>query len=93
MQPSDFQEFPWSSVTKNNESERIALNIITILERTENVWRDLSWDEYREERLKDLDFNEREKGYFDTVQPYTRSAETAALFCGAWKYIFNHQSA
>ena len=59
--PSDFKVFPWSSVSKNSETETIAQNIMIILSRTGNEFRELSWDEYKEERLKDGGFSDRER--------------------------------
>ena len=78
----------------NAETETIALNIITILKRTGNEWRDLSWDEYKSERLKDGGFTDGEFRYFERAKPYTLSPECAANFGGTWKKIFNeHQPA
>ena len=55
MKPSDFLEYPWNSVTKNSEYETIALNIMVILKRTGDEFRELSFDEYKTERLKDVE--------------------------------------
>lgn len=52
--PSHFKKFPFNSVENNCESEVIALNIITILARTGDVWRKLTWSEYKQERLNDV---------------------------------------
>jgi hypothetical protein len=84
MNPSHFTAYPWSSVLQNSESEIIALNIMLILKRTGDTFRDLSWEEYKAERIKDGNFSEREKGYFDAVLPYCKSAETARLFSAKW---------
>ena len=88
MQPSDFQEFPRSSVTKNHESEQVALNIMIILNRTGNEWRELPWVEYQKERLKDGGFPVGEKRYFYKVQPCTVTAKEAAKFCPKWRDIY-----
>ena len=86
MKPSNFTMQPWSSVFGKSESETIARNIMVILKRTGDQWRELPWDEYKEERLKDGGFVEwKERPEFDRVQPYTVSPETAALFSPDWK--------
>jgi len=92
--PSDFTIAPWNSVLQKSEAETIAANIMVILKRTGNQWRTLTWDEYKEERLKDAKtdrshFTEGEKFYFDLCIPYCLTAETAALFAPDWKKIAN----
>lgn len=93
MNPSNFKAYPWSSVFKKAEAEVIAQNIIKILARTGDQWRELPWEEYEAERLKDGKFaGWAEKPYFDKVILYTRSAEDAAEFCAGWADIFNGKS-
>lgn len=82
--PSNFLSQPMGSVLRNSESETIARNIMVILERTGNKFRELTWDEYKKERLKDKGFSEGEKGYFDDVIKYCKSADTAVCFCEDW---------
>lgn len=82
--PSNFMSFPMGSVLKNHESEVIARNIMAILNRTGNTFRELTWEEYSKERKKDGNFSEREKGYFDDVIKYCKSADTAVCFCEDW---------
>lgn len=65
--------------------EIIALNIMTILKRTGDEFRDLSWDEYTLEREKDGKLSIDEQSYFDRVKPYTLSAEIAQTFSSSWK--------
>ena len=65
--PEIFSGKPWASIFNNSESETIAANIMAILKRTGNTFRELSWDEYKLERLKDGSFTEREKEYFEKV--------------------------
>lgn len=84
MKPSDFKKFPYDSVKQNSEAETIARNIMTILARTKNEFRELGWDEYKSERLKDIDFSESEKFYFHEVIDYFKSTETAQLFSPEW---------
>lgn len=82
--PSNFKKYPWNSVLQKSESETIAANIMVILERTGNKFRPLTWTEYKKERLKDGNFTELEKGYFEEVIPYCKSADTAQLFSKSW---------
>lgn len=83
--PSDFTKFPCGSVLQKCETEQIAVNIMVILERTGNTFRELSWNEYRVEREKDGRFTEGEKPYFKDVIGYCASPLTAALFSKVWK--------
>jgi len=92
MKPSNFMEHPFSSVLKNNESETIARNIMVILERTGDAFRELTWDEYKEQRFNDGNFSERERSYFDKVVGYCVSAQTAILFSPTWKAMKPGQS-
>lgn len=85
MKPSNFTKHPLDSVLKNNESETIARNIMVILERTGNEFRPLGWEEYKSERLKDGNFTEGEKYYFDKAIDYCKSPDTAKLFSKSWK--------
>jgi hypothetical protein len=89
MKPSNFTTHPWSSVTGNSEHETIAQNIMIILKRTGDEFRELTWEEYREERLKDGNFYDSEKKYFDAVIDYCDSAKSASLFCNGWKRIYS----
>lgn len=84
MNPSDFTKHPYESVLKNNESETVARNIMVILSRTGNQFRLLSWEEYKQERLKDGNFTESEKQYFDRVVGFCVAAESAKAFCKNW---------
>ena len=97
--PSDFIKWPWSSVFANSEHEQVAANIMIILKRTGDEWRELSWDEYLSERQKDGGGNTRnyssshgylsEQTCFHKVQPYTVSPEKAAEFSPTWNEIAN----
>lgn len=87
LKPSDFTFKPFGSVLQKSEAETIAANIMVILKRRGNEWNSLSWDEYKEERLKDGEFSEGEKRYFDQVIDYCKSPETAMLFSPKWKEI------
>jgi len=83
--PSHFLNNPFSSSLQNSESEWVARNIMCILSRTGDTFRTLAWDEYKKERLKDGEFTEREKGYFNKAKPYCVSAEEARNFSKAWE--------
>ena len=83
--PSDFTGYPWNSVLGKSEAETIARNIMTILRRTGNEFRLLDWDEYEVERLKDGNFSNKERPFFDQVILYFKSAYTAALFSPTWE--------
>lgn len=87
MKPSDFTEYPWSSVFRNSECETIARNIMIILKRTGDNWRKLEWEEYVDERGKDGASGYSvggEKEYYDKVVEYTTSSKAAKLFSPTW---------
>lgn len=87
LTPKDFSNiFPMGSVARSWEAERIAKNIMVILARSGNVFRPLSWDEYKKERLQDGAFTESEKRFFDGVIDYCKSPDTARLFSEEWKF-------
>ncbi len=89
--PSDFTNFPLESVLQKCESETIAQNIMKILERTGNVFRELTFEEYRIERLKDGDFSEGEENYFEKVIGYCVDSKCAKLFSEAWNITIPRQ--
>jgi hypothetical protein len=86
MKPSNYMKHPYDSVFQNNESETIARNIMVILARTGNTWRDLTWDEYATERQKDGGSVLYEYSLFNKVIGYCKSPDTAKLFSPAWKF-------
>lgn len=91
--PSDFITYPWDSVFHNSERETVALNIMKILKRTGNTWRNLSWDEYLSERIKDGGGNTynwehgSEQKLFGEVSEYTVNENMARKFSPAWSKI------
>lgn len=87
MKPSDFTTYPWSSRVGKSEAETVAANIMVILKRTGDEWRELPWDEYKAERQKDGKFSEEERRYFDQVHEFTVSEQTARLFSPTWKNV------
>lgn len=82
--PSNFMSKPFGSVLKKSECETVARNIMVILSRTGDTWRVLSWDEYKLERMKDGNFTESEKVYFDQVYGFCVAAESAEAFSPGW---------
>jgi hypothetical protein len=92
MKPSDISGiYPWSSVMQNSECETVAKNIMLILKRTGDTFREISEEEYRTERLKDYAKNPqsgslsyREIETFDRVKNVAKSPALAARFCKDW---------
>jgi len=84
MKPSNYTSQPWNSVLQKSEAETVAGNIMKILAKTGDTWRELTWEEYKEERIKDGGFSESEKHYFEKVIPYCKSEDTANLFAKDW---------
>ena len=82
--PSNYTTHPVESIVGKWEAEKIARNIMVILSRTGNEWRQLSWQEYQEERQKDGGFTQMEQSYFEQVVSYCTSAEDANRFCSSW---------
>lgn len=83
IKPSHFCDLPFSSVLQKNESETIAVNIMKIRRRLGGKW-NLTWEEYKTERLKDSGFSEIEKPYFDEVYPMIADAFAAIAFSPSW---------
>jgi hypothetical protein len=88
--PSLFKCKPWASITQNSESETIAANIMVILSRTGDKFRDLSWEEYKEERIKDGSFTEGEKKYFDDLIYLAKGdLDKITGFSDSWKEAYD----
>lgn len=91
--PKDFIKYPWGSVFQNSERETVALNIMKILSRTGDSFRNLSWEEYLEERVKDGGGNTHNQDYlsehtcFLDVAKYTTSESGARNFCPDWSKV------
>ena len=95
MKPSDFTHHPCMSVFNKCEPEVIARNIMKILKRTGNEFRELTWEEYAKERQEseqDKNFSQGEKRYFDDVIGYCKSAETAKLLSPYWRKQHNDKT-
>lgn len=87
LTPKDFAtRSPMASVLGKAEAETVARNIMVILARTGNEWRQLGWNEYERERNQDGNFDAvAEKHYFDRVIIYTESPIVARVFAPGWK--------
>jgi hypothetical protein len=98
--PSDFMEYPWDNVEKSSEAAIAARNIMVILSRRGDIWRELSWNGYSMERKMDADFSNldcscldftfcssTERSYFESVRPYTVSEEKARSFSETWRDV------
>ncbi len=93
MSPSKIKGiFPIDSITQNNESEVVAKNIMIILARTGDTFRELSIEEYKKERNLDYELNSsaqtvglKEISVFDKVKDVANSIENASRFCKDWK--------
>lgn len=90
LTPSLFTDKPWGSTLQNHESEVIAMNVMVILKRTGDTFRELTWDEYKTERLKDAAvFSEKEKPFFERVKHLAIGDKTAIIkFSPVWNDIY-----
>lgn len=89
LKPSDFTYWPKQSKYWKMEPESVAENIMVILARTGDVFRDITFEEYRAERLKDERFHKAEKDYFNQVVYYCSSSIIASGFSPVWKAAFD----
>jgi hypothetical protein len=92
MHPFDFCEKPWSSIFYKSEPESILRNIMVILYRTGNTWRELPEEEYISERQKDGHFTTSELPYFREVLPYTINAVKASRVSKNWAQIYDEKN-
>lgn len=89
MKPSTFTIKPMGSTLQKSEYETIARNIMAILQRTGDTFRELTWEEYKEERLKDGYFNEGERSYFDKVCYLANGDKESILrFSPSWREAY-----
>lgn len=88
MKPSNFKKAsPMGSVLRKSEAETVASNIMTILSRTGDEWRKLTYYEYKEQRLKDGNYSSDEKKHFEQVIDYCINPDTAKLFAPGWRAV------
>jgi len=83
FRPSNFREFPYESILKKVEPETVAANIMLILQRTGDTFRELSWDEYKVELKKDTQ-TPGPRGDFSKVKDYCFDPVKASRFCQVW---------
>ncbi len=82
--PEKYLSFPSSSVLQNWERERIALNINIIRNRLGLGFVPITEELYKEERLKDGNWNEIEITNFRVVIPNIITEVQCQLFCPKW---------
>jgi len=87
MKPSNCLTHPYDSVFENHETEEVARNIMVILSRTGDSFRRLSWEEYETHRVKDGNFSQTEKRYFERIVGMCASEESARAFSEAWQVV------
>lgn len=86
--PSDFNSYPWSSVSQNSETEQIAQNMMVIMKRDMgDKWTPPTWERYKGIRQEDGGFSMAERALFDKVLPYCKSEDTARLFSPTWAKV------
>jgi hypothetical protein len=90
--PSDFTNYPWSSIKQSSEWESIAQNIMEVMEeRGDDFALGLTLEQYVEHR--------RQKGHqtnisaenFEDIMQYCQSAERAKLFSKEWKDVEGYE--
>lgn len=85
--PSNYCSQPMGSIEQKSETEVIARNIMVMLKRTGDVFREFTFEEYKKIRLEDdaIDWHvDGEKPYFEVAINYCKSPETANKFCTNW---------
>lgn len=83
--PSQFLNFPFNCIHQKSEFETVARNIMVILFRTGNVFRELSFEEYKEERMKDGHWTDVEEVYFHHLSYLSEGdLEKICTFSPAW---------
>lgn len=93
MKPSLFLQHPLGSITKESDLETIAHNIMAILSRTGDKFRDLSWEEYEAERKKDGNFTMTEQTYFDQLAYLAKGSFRAITsFSPVWRSAYHRKS-
>lgn len=91
LKPIQFTGYPWGSIFQNHESEVIARNIMIILARTGNTFRELTYNEYKQERFIDEGmYPENEKPCFEKVSYLALGKEEdLKKFCPDWSKKIN----
>ncbi len=89
MNSANEMNVEFDSVAKNNEQEVVARNIMVILSRAGDEFREMTWQEYKDWRVKEGRFTESEHSYFDRAVKFCRTAETAACFSQVWGMAYD----
>ena len=85
--PSNYTSYPMGSVSQNSETETIARNIMVILSKSGDTFRELSFDEYQKARIEDgatISDTLGEKPYFEKCVGYCVSSDKADSFENGW---------
>lgn len=85
--PSNYCSQPMGSIEQKSEVETIACNIMRMLKRTGDTFREFTFEEYEKIRLADgaIDWHvKNEKHYFEVAITYCESPEKADEFCSNW---------
>lgn len=88
--PSHFTTYPWSCVERirASECETVARNIMVILSRTGDAFRELTLEEYITERNKDEHrYHSMEEDFFLRMRWYCVNAEEARKFSPEWNTL------
>jgi hypothetical protein len=86
MKPSFFTAHPLDSIAQDGRAEKIARNIMVILKRTGDEFRQLRWTAYKTERIKDGNFTMLEKELFEKVSYLAEGKERdITTFSPVWK--------
>lgn len=92
LKPSLFTEFPLDSIHKKRETEQVALNIMRILKRNGDKFlfpEEMTWQEYKQERLKDGGFSDSEQPYFEKVKHLSMGLKSTIIsFSPVWNKSF-----
>ncbi len=88
LPPSAFKDTrPMGSVYQNNESEIVARNIVTILAREGDTWRQLDEETYVKHREKDGEWSEGERFLFKQIKGDITSFLDAVTLSPRWAQI------
>lgn len=84
--PADYISYPWGSILNSTEHEMIARDIMVILYKTGNVFREISFDEYKKEKTKITKniINASEESRFMQVVNFCKNPYMANSFCKNW---------
>lgn len=86
MNPSNFTTTPVNSILgkRHFAYDITARNIMKILERTGNQWRQLSWQEYKAEMNKDNNRVDGTRPIFDDIAGMLSDEVGTRCYCCCW---------